>query len=88
MTTDTKLRTINTTSKAAPRYRREMWVLNNGDNQRLEAVQINFLRPLPGFTKLDDQGNVKMLKHCKSKVYWKTYAIISKIEKTRRKNAN
>jgi hypothetical protein len=86
MTTETKLRTLNTTSKAAPRYRREMWVLNNGDKQRLEAVQMNFLRPLLGFTKLEYQRNAEIRKKTTSpKQSGRQTRLSEELEKARRK---
>jgi hypothetical protein len=56
MTLQTKLRIHNITLKAALRYGSEMWVLNERDNQHLEAAQ-TFLSPLLGFAKLDHQRN-------------------------------
>jgi hypothetical protein len=33
------------------------WVINKRDAQKLEAVQMRFLRPLLSFTRLDHQRN-------------------------------
>jgi hypothetical protein len=57
MTIDTKLRIHNITSKAALCYGSEVWIINKIDTQKLEAVQMRFLRPLLGLTRLDRQRN-------------------------------
>jgi hypothetical protein len=46
MTTETKLKLHNITSKPALKYRSETWVMNKRDTQRLEGAQMRFLRPL------------------------------------------
>jgi hypothetical protein len=43
--------------KTSPLYGSEAWVINKRDAQKLEAVQIRFLRPLLGFTRLDHKRN-------------------------------
>jgi hypothetical protein len=40
----------------------EVWVLKKRDEQRLEAAQIKFLRPLLGITKLDKEKNQSIKK--------------------------
>jgi hypothetical protein len=44
MTTDTKLRLHNITSKASLGYGSENWIINKRDAQKLEAAQMRFLR--------------------------------------------
>jgi hypothetical protein len=46
MTTDTKLWLHNTTSKASLCYASENWIINKGDTQKLEVVEMKYLRPL------------------------------------------
>jgi hypothetical protein len=55
MTKETKLRIHNMTAKAALKFGSEVWVLRKRDEQRLEAAQMKFLRPLLGITKLDKE---------------------------------
>jgi hypothetical protein len=57
MTTDTKLRLHNITSKASFCYGSKNWIINKRDAQKLEAAQMRFLRPLLGLTRLDHQRN-------------------------------
>jgi hypothetical protein len=57
MTTDTKLRLHNITSKASFCYGSKNWIINKRDTQKLEAAQMRFLRPLLGLTRLDRQRN-------------------------------
>jgi hypothetical protein len=57
MTTDTKLRLHNVTSKASLCYGSENWIINKRDAQKLEVAQMRFLRPLLGLTRLDRQRN-------------------------------
>jgi hypothetical protein len=57
MTTDTKLRLNNITSKADLCYGSENWIINKRDAQKLEAAQMRFLRPLLGLTRLDRHRN-------------------------------
>jgi hypothetical protein len=57
MTTYTKLRLHNITSKAGSCYGNENWITNKKEAQKLEAAQMRFLRPLFGLTKLDRQRN-------------------------------
>jgi hypothetical protein len=45
----------NITAKAALKFRSEDWVLKKREEQRLEAVQMRFLRQLLGITKLDKE---------------------------------
>jgi hypothetical protein len=45
------------TAKAALKFGRKIWVLKTRDEQRLEAAQMKFLRPLLGITKLDKEKN-------------------------------
>jgi len=45
----------NITVKAALKFRSEAWVLKKREEQRLEAAQMKFLRPLLGITKLDKE---------------------------------
>ena len=49
----TKLRIHNIKAKAALKFGSEAWVLKKGEEQRLEASQIKFLRYLRGITKPD-----------------------------------
>ena len=57
MNKETKLRIHNITAKAALKLGSEAWVLKKGEEQRLEAAQIKFLRQLLGITKLDKEKN-------------------------------
>jgi hypothetical protein len=57
MTKEAKLRIHSITAKAALRFSSEAWVLKERDEQRLEAAQMKFLRPLIGITKLDRERN-------------------------------
>jgi hypothetical protein len=57
MTTDTKLRLRNITSKANLFYGSENWIINTRDAPKLEAAQMRFLRPLIGLTRLGRQRN-------------------------------
>jgi len=57
MNKETKLRIHNITAKAALKYGSEAWVLKKREEQRLEAVQMKFLRHLLGITKLDNEKN-------------------------------
>jgi hypothetical protein len=52
ITKETKLRIHNMAAKATSKFGSEVWVLKKRDEQRLEAAQIKFLRPLLGITKL------------------------------------
>ena len=45
------------TAKAALKFGSEAWVLKKREEQRLEAAQMKFLRPLLGITKLDKEKN-------------------------------
>jgi hypothetical protein len=56
MTTDTKLRLHNITSKVSLCYGSENWIINKRDAQKLEVAQMRFLRPLLGLKRLDRQG--------------------------------
>jgi hypothetical protein len=60
MTTDTKLRLHNITSKTSLCYGSETWTINKRDAQKLEAAQMRFLRPLLGLTRLDSQRNLEI----------------------------
>jgi hypothetical protein len=42
-------------TEAALKLGSEVWVLKKRDEQRLEAAQMKFLRPLQGITKLDKE---------------------------------
>jgi hypothetical protein len=57
MTTNTKLRLHNITSKASLCYGSENWIINKRDARKLEAAQMRFLRPLLELTRLDRQRN-------------------------------
>jgi hypothetical protein len=57
MTKETKLRIHNITPKAALNVGNEAWVLKKRHEQRLEAVQMKFLRYLLGITKLERERN-------------------------------
>ena len=48
MNKETKLRIHNITAKAALKFGSEAWVLKKGEEQRLEATQVKFLRHLLG----------------------------------------
>jgi hypothetical protein len=63
MTTETKLKLHNITSKPALKYGSKTWVMNKRDTQRLEAAQMRFLRPLLGYTRLDRQRKKASGKH-------------------------
>ena len=60
MNKETKLRIRNITSKAALKFGNEAWVLKKREEQRLEAVQMKFLRHLLGITKLDKEKNQRI----------------------------
>jgi hypothetical protein len=47
----------NITAKATLKFGSKAWVLNKGDQQRLEAVQTKFLRRLLGITVLERERN-------------------------------
>ena len=57
MNKETKLRIHNITTKAALKFGSEALVLKKGDEKRLEAAQMKFLRHLLGITKLDKENN-------------------------------
>jgi hypothetical protein len=87
MSSETKLRMHNITAKTALKYRREAWVLNKRDKQRLEAAQTRFLRPLLGYTKLPAKkcgykGNIESTKHSGG-----NSNIPEKVKRTRRADA-
>jgi hypothetical protein len=44
-------------SKAVSCYGSENWIVNKRRAQKLEVIQMTFLRPLLGLTKLDRQRN-------------------------------
>jgi hypothetical protein len=69
MTTDTKLRLHNITSKASLCFRSENWIINRRDAQKLEAARIRFLRPLLRHTRLDRPRNstVEDIQLCQKK---------------------
>jgi len=52
-----KITIQNITAKAALKFGIEVWVLKKREEQRLEAVQMKFLRHLLGITKLDRENN-------------------------------
>jgi len=49
------LRIYNITPKAALKFGNETWVLKKGEEKRLEATQMKFLRHLLRITKLDNE---------------------------------
>jgi hypothetical protein len=57
ITTNTKLRLHNITSKAVLCYDSENWIIKKREAQKLQAAQMRFLRPLLGLTRLDRQRN-------------------------------
>jgi hypothetical protein len=57
MNKETKLRIHNIAAKAALKFGSEVWALKKGEEQRLEAAQMKFLRHLLGITKLDKEKN-------------------------------
>jgi hypothetical protein len=57
MTKKTKLIMHNITDKSALKSGYEHWMLKQRDEQRLEASQLKFLRPLLRITKLDKKRN-------------------------------
>jgi len=57
MNKETKFRIHNITVKAALKFGSEAWVLKKREEQRLEAVQMKFLKHLRGITKLDKEKN-------------------------------
>ena len=57
MNKEIKLRIHNITAKAALKFGSEACVLKKREEQRLEAVQMKFLRHLLGITKLDIEKN-------------------------------
>jgi hypothetical protein len=48
---------VMSTAKAALKFGSETWVLKKREEQRLEAVQMRFLRHLLGITRLDKEKN-------------------------------
>ena len=62
MNKETKLRTHNVRAKAALKFGSEAWVLRKRGEQRLEAVQMKYLRHLLGITKLDKKKNQRIRK--------------------------
>jgi hypothetical protein len=56
MTTDTKLRLYNISSKAGLCYGSENWIVKKREAQKLEAAQMKLLRPLLGLKKMDRQS--------------------------------
>jgi len=57
MNKETKLKIHNITAKVALKIGSEAWVLKKRKKQRLEAVQMKFLRHLLGITKFDKEKN-------------------------------
>jgi hypothetical protein len=55
MTTDTKLRLHDISSKGSLCYGGQTWIISNTGTEKLEAVQITLLRPLLGLTPQDRQ---------------------------------
>ena len=62
MNKETNLRIHNITAKAVLKFGSEAWVLQKGEEQRLEAAQMKFLRHLLGITKLDKEKNQRIRK--------------------------
>jgi hypothetical protein len=58
MTTDTKLRPHNITSKAVLCHGSENLIINQREAQKPEAAHMRFLRPLLGLTRLDHPRNL------------------------------
>ena len=48
---------LQSSAKTALKFGSEAWVLKKREEQRLEAAQMQFLRHLPGITKLDKEKN-------------------------------
>jgi len=71
MNKETKLRIHNITAKAALKFGSEAWVLKKREEQRLEAVQMKFLRHLLGITKLDKEKKPMYLGETRSREYSK-----------------
>ena len=59
------------TAKAALKFGSEAWVLKKREEQRLEAAQMKFLRPLLGITKLDKEKKTNVLGKNRSREYSK-----------------
>jgi len=57
MNKEIKLRIHNITPKVALKFGSEVCLLKKREEQRLEAVQMKFLRHLLGITKLDKEKN-------------------------------
>jgi hypothetical protein len=57
MTEETKLGVRRTTAKAALKFSSEGWVLKKGDDKKMEASQMKFLRHLRGITELGRERN-------------------------------
>ena len=57
MNKETKLRIYNITAKAELKFGSKAWVLKKREEQRLETVQMKFLRHLLEITKLDEEKN-------------------------------
>jgi len=57
MNKETKLRIHNIAAHASLKFESEAWVLKKGEEQRLEAAQMKFLRHLLGITKLQKEKN-------------------------------
>jgi hypothetical protein len=77
MTTDTKLRQHNATSKASLCYGSEDWIINKRDAQKLEAAQMRLLRPLLGLKRLDRQRHPD-IRNIKSGQLSRIYKIVPK----------
>jgi hypothetical protein len=77
MTTDTKLRVHDISSKGSLCYGGQTWIISNTGAEKLEAVQIIFLRPLLGLApqdrqrKLDIRNRLKVDKIIEAKFYIK-----------------
>jgi hypothetical protein len=52
MTTDTKLRLNNTTSKVALFYGSQTWTINKRDTQKTDATKMKFLITVLGLNKI------------------------------------
>jgi len=57
MNEETKFRIRSITEKAAFQFGSEASVVKKGDEQRLEATEMKFLRHLLGITELDRERN-------------------------------
>jgi hypothetical protein len=84
MSTKTKPRLHNVTSKAALRQGSEVWILSKRYKKELEAAQMRFSRPLLGLARLAMQRNASICE--KLPVSKRDRSIPKEMERTCSKN--